>query len=198
VNASEIALLGLLISTLVTAAGWIYTGSVQRRILRETTKSQRLERELAVFRERLALVRGITDGLLEQSNLYMKLVAMFLAPGFDFEEAGALLLNEGPSTFQVPKVLYDPSFRSLRDLLPGDHSKRVYDSLKESSDMAAAFHAWAGTLSPLTPNLPEALTDAANRAIAVARAMIRTADVIADAFAILDKRLSSGEGTGED
>ena len=123
---------------------------------------------------------------------------MFLAPGFDFEEAGALLLNEGPSTFQVPKVLYDPSFRSLRDLLPGDHSKRVYDSLKESSDMAVAFHAWAGTLSPRTPNLPEALTDAANRAIAVARAMIRTADVIADAFAILDKRLSSGEGTGED
>jgi len=192
-NPEQIALLGLLISTIVTAAGWIFTASVQRKILRETAKYQHLERELAVFRERLALVRGITSGLLDQSNVYMQLIAMFLSPGFDFEEAGKLIAAEAPKTIALAKVLYDPAFRRMRDLLPEDHAKRLIDSLKNSSDQAAAFHAWAVGLDPLTPNLRALLNEAADRAIAVARGMIRTADMFADAFAVLEKRLVSAE-----
>ncbi len=123
----------------------------------------------------------------------MKLIAMFLAPGFDFEEAGRLLVTEGPKSIELAKVLYDPSFRSMRDLLPEDHAKRLFDSLKGSSEQAAAFHAWATGINPLTPRLSDVLKEAANRALEVARGMIRTADMFADAFAVLDKRLASGE-----
>jgi len=168
-TSDQIALLSLLISTIITTVGWIFTASFQRRILRESASSQQLERELAVFRERFTLVRGVTGGLLEQSNAYMQLIAMFLSPGFDFEEDGNLLRAEGPKTFELAKVLSDPAFRSMRGLLPGDHAKRLLDGLKASSDKAPAFHAWATSITPLTPNLTDVFKEAASRAQEVAK-----------------------------
>jgi hypothetical protein len=191
-TAEQIALLGLLISTLVTSAGWIFTASVQRRILKETTKSQQLERELAVFRERLATVRGMTSTLLDQSASYHALVSQLLAPGFDFDEGAVLIQQLNAKGLELSKILYDPAFRAVRDLLPPDHSKRIFDQLKKATDVGAAYHTSAVALSPLTPNLSAALRGSAQHALQVSRELIRTADMFADAFAVLDKNLAKG------
>ena len=195
-TAEQIALLGLLVSTLVTAAGWIFTASVQRRILRETTKSQQLERELAVFRERLATVRGITSALLDQSASYHELIAQLLAPGFDFDEGASLIRQLVTKGLELAKVLYDPAFRAIRDLLPEAHSKRIFDQLKKATDSGTAYHTSAAALNPLTPNLSVALRESAEHALQVSRELIRTADMFADAFAVLDKNLAKGPEGG--
>jgi len=164
--------------------------------LRETTTSQQLERELAVFRERLATIRGFTSTLLDESASYHELIAMLLSRGFDFEKAAKLIERMNAKTLELAKILYDPAFRAIRDLLPPDHSKRVFDQLKKASDEAAAYHASAVAINPLTPNLATALRDSADRALQVSRELIRTADMFADAFAVLDKNLAEGREGG--
>ena len=164
--------------------------------MRETTKSQQLERELAIFRERLATIRGFTSILLDESASYHELIVMLRSRTFDFEKGTKLIERMNAKSLELAKVLYDPAFRAIRDLLPPEHSKRVNDQLQKASDEAAAYHASAGTLNPLNPNLATALRDSADQALQVSREMIRTADMFADAFAVLDKNLAEGREGG--
>ena len=189
---NQTALLGLLISSFITILGWAVTACIQWRILRETRKSQRLERELAVFRERLTTVRNITSTLLEESALYLELITMLVSSHFDFDTGANLIQKLNTKGLELAKNLYDPAFRSIRDLLPEEHAKRLYNQLKKASEMGTAYHASAVGLNPLTPRLEEALRQSANQALEVSKQLIKTADMFADAFAFLDRTLAEG------
>jgi hypothetical protein len=192
-GAENIAILGLAISTLVTIIGWLYTASVQRTILAETAKHKDLERELGVFRIRLETIRGITSLLIEQSSLYHKIIAMVITSTFTFEVGGDIVAELNKKGLELGKLLYDPAFRSLRDQLPEEHAKLLFDQLKGTTDSATEFHTLAASVTPATPDLPDRLDSLAEKALSVARQMISTAGMFADAFAALDKRLSAGE-----
>jgi len=189
----QIALLGLLISSIVTIIGWAVTAHIQLRILRETRKSQQLERELAVFRERMATVRDITSTLLEESASYHELIAMLVSGHFNFDTGANLIQQLNTKGLELAKSLYDPAFRSIRDLLPEEHAERLYNQLKKASEMGAAYHASAVGINPLTPRLDEVLRESANQALEVSKQLIKTADMFADAFAFLDKTLAKAQ-----
>ena len=191
-SAETIALIALAVSTLVTSIGWLVTGRLQHRILKEANKAQRIEREVAVFRERLTTVRTITSTLLDQMSLYVELVAMVLSGTFNLNEGGALILRLNEKSLDLVKILYDPQFRAIRDLLPEDHSKTVYDQLKKATDLSSKFHADAVPLGTVKPITAANLQELAARALAVSREYIVTANLFADSFAVLDRNLASG------
>jgi hypothetical protein len=191
-TAEDIALIALVISTLVTIIGWGVTARLQHRILIETNKAQRIEREVAVFRERLATVRTITTTLIDQMSLYAELVAMALTGTFNLQEGGALIKRLNEKGLELVKALYDPQFRAIRDLLPEDRSKLIYDQLKKATDLSSRFHADAVPLGTAKPITPDSLLELATRALDVSREFTVTANLFADAFAVLDSDLASG------
>jgi hypothetical protein len=190
-SSEQIVLLGLFINSLVTILGWAITASVQRRILKETLKGQQLERELAIFRERLAMVRGITSTLLDQSASYNELIVIIVSGHFDFEKGAKLIQSLNVKAFELAKILYDPALRSIRDLLPKDNAEGLYNQLKMTNEMIATYHASAAGLNPFTPKLDVALHDFADQALEISRQLIKTANMFADGFAFLDKTLAT-------
>ena len=192
-TSEQTVLLGLLISTIVTIVGWAVTVATQMRILRETQKSNQLERELAVFRERLATVRGITSTLLELSTSYHELIAMFASSHFDFEAGARLMTTLNAKSLKLAKILYDPGFCSIRDLLPAEQAEQIYEQFENASDLAAEFHAKATAINPLNRALDTALRESASRALGVSRLFIQTANMFADTFAVLDRKLATGD-----
>ena len=191
-SAETIALIALAVSTIVTIIGWTVTGKLQRRILDETNKAHRIDREVAVFRERLATVRSITSTLLDQVSLYAELVAMALSGTFNLEEGGELIKRLNGKSLDLVKSLYDPEFRAIRDLLPEEHSKTVYDQLKKATDLSTKFHAEAVGLGTAKLINTTSLQELASGALAVLREFTISANLYADAFAILDRDLASG------
>ena len=191
-SGEEVALLGLILSSLITIVGWGVTALIQQRILKQTNKTQRIEREVAVFRERLSTVRGITSTLLDQVGLYSQLVAMVLSGQFNLVEGGQIIAQLNTKGLDLSKLLYDPAFRAIRDLLQEEHSKRLFDQLKKAADLGAQFHADAAPLGTMKPVTPANLQSLASGALAVSEEFVSTANLFADAFAVLDKSLASG------
>lgn len=190
----NVTLFGLLFTTSVTILGWLYTAYNQQKILEETRKSQNLDRELAVFRERLGIIRGITATLLDLRTPYIELFASIQSGQFAFE-AGALILQNGNTHDQdFLKILYDPAFRSMLELLPEEKCQGVYDQLEKVRKMISDFHVSAVDLSPgSTPGFSTRLSVRANSARLIAEELIKTANLLADEFAFLDKSLASGK-----
>jgi hypothetical protein len=193
-SSEAIALVGLSISSLITVVGWGVTAYIQHRILNETTKAQQIERDVAVFRERLSTVRSITGTLLDQTSLYAQLVALALSGRFNLGEGGAIITSLGAKGLELAKLLYDPSFRAIRDLLPEEHSRLVFEQLNKAAESAAKFHAEAAPLGTAIPFSPENLQSLASRALGLVKEFTATANLFADAFAVLDKSLASGRG----
>lgn len=171
-TSEQIVLLGLLISSLVIVIGWAVTASIRRRNLREKQKSQQLERELAVFRESLATFRGMTSSLLDHVDLYHQLIALLVSGQFSFESGAVLIEQLNAKGLKLVKILYDPAFRSISDLLPEDHAERLHTQLKKASEMASEYQADASSLSPITPRLDVALREFADQALKVSRELI--------------------------
>lgn len=191
-SGEDIALLGLALSSLITIVGWGATAVIQQRILKQTNKAQRIEREVAVFRERLSTVRAITSSLLDQMGLYTQLVAMVLSGQFNKIEGGRIIGQLNTKGLELFKLLYDPGFRAIQGLLPEEHSKLIFDQLKKATDLVTQFHAEAAPLGSTKPITPAYLQSLAAGAMAVSREFVTTANMFADAFAVLDRNLASG------
>lgn len=189
----NVTLFGLLFTAIVTILGWLYTAYNQQKILEETRKSQNLDRELAVFRERLEIIRGITATLLDLRTPYIELFASIQSGQFAFE-TGVLTLQNGNTHDQdFLKILYDPAFRSMLELLPEEKCQGVYDQLEKVRKMISDFHVSAVGPPPGAQGFSARLSMRANSARLIAEELIKTANLLADEFAFLDKSLASGK-----
>ncbi len=191
-SAESIALLGLILSTLITLWGWRVTATTQDRILKETTKIQRIDREVAAFRERLSTVRGITGTLLDQECLYAEFAAMVLSGQFNMTEGAEISKQLTAKGIELDKLLYDPGFRAIRALLSAEHSERINEQLRSVIGLSAKFHGSAAALGTAEPSTQAQLKDLAAGALAMSRECARAADLLADQFAVLDRVLASG------
>jgi hypothetical protein len=191
-NTETIAILGLLISTAVTILGWLYTAMLQRRILEESQKSRNLDRELAVFRERLSIIRGVTATLVDLSNPYAELFALIQTGQFTLDSGAAAIRRSDASAPELMKVLNDPGFRSMLKLLPDKEHQVIQVRLDNMTAMLADLHASNLGLSPILPDYADRLNNISNTALAAANELKNVADLLADAFAFLDGALVTG------
>jgi hypothetical protein len=188
----QLTLYGISITALVTIVGWIYTATVQYRILRETKKSQSLERELAVFRERLTTIRNITSALIERGMYYIELESRIRTGLFDFDKEAAIMESKRSNEADFRKALYDPSFRSIVSLLPEQEGNELNSQYLKTIDSTIGFKSVAGKLNRLTPNINASLSALADQAHEISRQYFDTAESFAVTFAILDKNLAGG------
>jgi hypothetical protein len=192
-NTEKITILALFISTLITIIGWIYTASVQKHILKETRKSQSIDREITIFRERLATVRDTTSVLLDMSMSYQELVALIGSGQFTFESGSTILSDLIYKEKMFYKILVDPAFRTMQSLLPQESALKLHSLTTKANEMMVNLHASAIGLSPLTPDLNIKLKMLSDDALQLSIILINTADTLANDFAILDKSLAHGQ-----
>lgn len=187
-----ITIFGLLITTAVTMLGWWYTATMQRKLLEESQKSHNLDRELAVFRARLAIIRGTTATLLDLVESYAQLFALIQTGQFTLE-SGATAFGSDTSSRELMKVLYDPGFRSMIKLLPDQDHEAIQNRLENMTAMLAGFHANNLGLSPLAPDYAKRLNKMSADALAITNELKYVADLLADKFAFLDSALATGK-----
>jgi hypothetical protein len=192
-NTEAITMIGLLITTAVTILGWLYTAATQRKILDEGRKSHKLDRELAVFRERLSIIRGITATLIDLSIPYSELFALIHTGQFTLDSGAAALRGGDASPKDLMKILSDPGFRSMLTLLPAPERELVETRLSKLTTMLGAFHAHNVGLSPITADYAARLSEIGNTALAVSNELTDVADLLAEEFAFLDRALAKGE-----
>jgi len=191
VTADQINSIGIAITALVTIIGWIYTASVQKNILRETIKTQKFERELGVFRERLINIRNLTSNFIDQSISYSKLVVTLQAEHFDKSYAFQLLTDLSVKEHDLEKILYDPSFRSITNMLPQNNSDKLLGEFEKTTMMISAFHKDA--LGKLKSNSQETefINILANKALNISQNLNTIANMFAIEFANLDRGLAN-------
>ncbi|HLE03590.1 MAG TPA: hypothetical protein VI729_03130 [Anaerolineales bacterium] len=184
------------LALLVTIIGWIYTSGQQRDLLRETRQYQRMDRDLSVYRTRMERASQLTASLIMSSDWWFKLASLAKATIDDhrpqeFFRHSEQLTAEGFKTKpQLALILYDPQFRTLRDLLPEAIGKKIYDSLKASSLRIQAFHEKTYSMEPSSPTLIQQLTFVHEEGKEIGDALVTAADLFADAFAYLDRQLT--------
>lgn len=188
-----LTIIALIISTTVTIWGWIYTSNAQRKILAATRKSQNLDRELAVFRERLNVIRGINATLIDLTEPYSQLYALINSGQFTMDTGSAALQSGGTSAQDLYKILYDPAFRSMLEMLPDSNCDAVYAKMENMRRMISEFHASALGLYPSNPDFGAKLAVLSSGAFSVVHELKSTAELLANEFAFLDKSLASGE-----
>lgn len=189
----QIALAALVVNSLITIIGWTVTAFIQKRILKETKKNQQLERELAVFRERIKTVQGIISYLIDASMSYMKLTVMLRSGRFNFEEGTKLLQALDEKDREFTKTIFDPTYRSIRDLLPKAVAESLGDQLTYTLDLLEKFHTSQIGLKARISNLNSVLQDSGEKAYEISQQLMKTADIFAAAFAYLDKILATGQ-----
>ena len=187
------------IALLVTIVGWIYTGAKQTALLRETRAYQRLDRDLAVYRGRMDKASELTRSLIDASDKWFKLASLakaYLDEGKASEFQTASLKSEVyqgamESKIQLAYILYDPQFRTLRDLLTPDISKKLYTLLKSSSSEIVDFVDKTYFMEPNDRNIVDKVQYVASQAKKIGESLTNVADNFADAFALLDQKLSN-------
>jgi hypothetical protein len=184
------------IALLVTIVGWIYTGGQQRDLLRETRQYQRMDRDLSVYRTRMEKASQLTASLIMSSDWWYKLASLAKAciddhrPQEFFRHSEPLLAEGFKTKPQLALILYDPQFRTLRDLLPEAIGKKIYDSLKASSLKIQGFHEKTYSMEPSSPTLIQQLTFIHEEGKEIGDDLVTAADQFGDAFAYLDQQLT--------
>jgi len=184
------------LALLITIIGWIYTGGQQRSLLRETRRYQRMDRDLSAYRARMDKASELTASLVTSSDWWYKLAALAKATldenkPREFFASGLRLIAEAARTkLQLAVILYDPQFRTLRDLLPENVAKEVYDSLKSSASRVQAFHEQTYDMEPTDPDLEQRLDTVYREGKEIGDTLVAVADKFADAFAFLDRTLT--------
>jgi hypothetical protein len=146
----QIAVLGLIVTTIITAVGWGITTIVQFIILRKTKQTQDLDRELAVFRERLNTIKKINSSLIALTTPYLKLTTLFYSNHFTFEE-GRKIMEEMKTESTLGEILYDPEYRMLQNLLPKEKADMLDSQITKIGTKSSIFHGLASSLSSLGP-----------------------------------------------
>jgi hypothetical protein len=186
------------IALVVTIVGWIVTGSQQRTILRETRKYERLDRDLAVYRARMDKASEFTRGLMDAADKWGKLSRLAKALLDEGQASSFQVLSQQTGVYQeameakrLPlQMLYDPQFRTLRDLLPPEIAKKLYDSLKASSSLTIKLIDNTYFMEPGDKNVADGVQQFSTQGLKIADSLVQTADLFADAFAALDRKLA--------
>jgi hypothetical protein len=185
-----------IITFLVTIVGWIYTGAQQKSILRESRQYQRKDRDLAVYRARMDRASELTKSLIETSDKWYLLASLAKATidegkTQEFQALGFSLLQQAVGTrINLAFILYDPQFRTLRDILRPEVAKKLYDSLKTSSSQIQVFHDNTYYMQPTDPNIKDKVRLVFEDGKKIGDKLVATADLFADAFAELDQSLT--------
>jgi hypothetical protein len=185
-----------IITFLVTVVGWFFTGSQQRSILRETRLYQKKDRDLVVNRTRMERASGFTKSLIESSDNWYKLAGLAKATLDDgkpqaFQSLALPLLQKATLTStEIAVILHDPQFRTLRNLLPPEIDKKLYDALKASSTSVVAFNLKTYNMHPTDQNIADQVKFVYEEAARIGDEIVEVADRFADAFAMLDKELT--------
>jgi len=186
------------LALLVTIIGWIYTGAQQRTILRETRRYERLDRDLSVYRTRMDKASELTRSLIETADKWAKL-ASFAKAMLDEGKAREFqalsfqlkLFQDAVETKRSPTIiLYDPQFRTLRDLLAPEIAKKLYNSLKDSSSQIQVFVDKTYYMQPTDTDIDDQVRFIYEQGIKIADGLVLVADYFADAFAALDRKLT--------
>ena len=188
-----------LITLIVTALGWLVTWRTQRAIQKQARGYQRRDRDLAVYRARMEKASQLTRTLLENSDHYYKFSALAkTALGLGrsgvqfFQSAGLELLQERPRIrLEMTMILYDPEYRTLRDLLPERISKPVYDGVRNHAKGASDFSARAENIDWNGPNVQVDIQYLEQKGAELGDELTELADKFGDAFAHLDVILRS-------
>jgi hypothetical protein len=106
----QISVINLKITTFITIIGWAVTIIIQFIILSKTKKTEQLNRELAVFRERLNIIKEINSSLVSLTTPFLKLVAYIISGHFNFDEIAKIIGEENEAFPNLLKLLYDPEF----------------------------------------------------------------------------------------
>ncbi|MCX6643736.1 MAG: hypothetical protein NT043_00805 [Candidatus Bathyarchaeota archaeon] len=187
----QIALLNIRITTIITILGWGITALIQIIILRKSTKSQQLERELAVFRERLKTIKRINSSLIASATPYLKLATLFFSDHFTFEQ-GNEIVQEMKDSSTLSEILYDPEFQMLQNLLSKERADILDSQLVKIGSLGSTFFNASSQLSPLNLN-PAILQKLGQDAINIVRELTNTAKMFSEEYSILDKNLASGK-----
>jgi len=187
-----IAFLGVLVSTSITIVGWIYTARIQHRILDENRKAQRIDRELAAFRERLSTVREIINSILEQTHLYTNLAALFVTRSFTFNEGDPIITSLVSKSKEFYKILYDPEFISIQNLLPEEKRNEIVALLNTAMSHMSDYHSSAAWLNLSDPNIASKINELANGALSINKDLFNLVKILSSTYAVLDNKLASG------
>jgi len=185
-----------LLALLVTIVGWSYTGSQQRGLLRESREYQRADRDISTYRARMERASHLTESLITSSDWWYKLASLAKAtldekqPAQFFSRGLELIAEAARTRLHLAIILYDPQYRTLRDLLPEGIAKRIYDALKSSSVRVQAFHETTYWMVPTDPDILRQLDFVYNEGKAIEDDLVAVADTFADAFAFLDRTLT--------
>jgi hypothetical protein len=187
------------LALLVTIVGWIYTGAKQTALLRETRKYQRLDRDLAVYRSRMDKASELTRSMIEASDKWFKFAGLAKAfldedKASEFQAASQkseVYQGAMESKLHLALILHDPQFRTLRDLLSPDISENLYAMLRSSSSKIVDFIDATYFMEPTDKNIVDKVKYVASQAQQIGESLTSVADKFADAFAVLDQKLSN-------
>ncbi|MFQ5944160.1 MAG: hypothetical protein ACE5JF_11455 [Anaerolineales bacterium] len=143
----------------------------------------------------------ITRTLIEASDAYSQLASLAevgMELGLDLFSCGPLTIGATQKArLELAIILYDPEFRTLRDLMPEEHRKKVNGHLVDNAKRVQEFSARAQNLEPDTPDLEQEIRHIHNESAAIGDDVVGIADESGDVLAHLDKLLATDGETQE-
>lgn len=197
---AEMNFVGLLTLT-ITVIGWFVVWRTQKAIQREAHDYQRRDQNLGVYQARMEKASQITRTLIEASDAYYQLAALAevgMELGLDFFKRGPLSIGATQKArLELAIILYDPEFRTLRDLMPEEHRKKVYGHLVDYAKRVQEFSARAQNLELNSPDLEQEIRYIRDESAAIGDDVVAIADEFGDVLAHLDKLLATDGETQE-
>lgn len=189
----------LLITVLVTIVGWIFTGSQQLTIVRETRKYQRKDRDLAIFRIRMDKASELTKALVLNGNKWMSLSSLAFAildldiKDIQSQEENLLSIYKevGETRSNIHFIIYDPQYRALRNLLEKRSAEKLDAALKESALQTQSFFSKTMNIDFSNPNIKTDIKYISEEAKNIGYKLIDVTNLFANAFAELDTLLTT-------
>ena len=114
-DSTEVTILGLVITSLITIAGWGVTYWKQKQILEEQRKHSRADRELMAFRERARTVSEMTTRLTSISIIADSLAQLVSRGAGTSEEHNRAFSHLMSELSEISMLASTHDFRIVRD-----------------------------------------------------------------------------------
>ena len=161
-----------------------------------TRDYQRRDRDLAVYRARMDRASELTKSLITTSDSWYKLSSLATATlnekkTQEFQSLAMPLIKETAfSRINLAIILFDPQFRTLRDLLRPSLGEKLYTSLKDSTKRITSFNEKTYNLLPSDPDIVDQVQFISVEGKIIGDELVSVANGFADAFAALDNELT--------
>jgi hypothetical protein len=129
----------LIITSLITILGWGSTFLIQRKILSETQKSQKKDREVNTFRARLPLIKEINNELFSMNLEFKSLQSLIKSTHFTVPEGTKILGKILDPLVRFRKLQFDLEFRSMQSYLPTKKAQEIYEKIKLINNLISEF-----------------------------------------------------------